>query len=78
MTYVKKKHRLRVCEGRVVRRIFDVRVVGTEGCRRLYSFMSHPSLDVINIIHNVACKVIQNLLRKLKQEEPRWRLRRIM
>ena len=33
------------------------REVGTEGYRRLHSFMSHPSLDIINIIHNVACKV---------------------
>ena len=69
----RKEHRLRVCEGRVVRRIFDVRGgVGTEGCRRLHSFMSHPSLDIINIVHNVTCKVIQSLLRKPEQEEPRW------
>ena len=48
--------------------------------------MSHSSLDIINIIHNVACsmhirskeKVIQSLLRKPEQEEPRWRLGRIM
>ena len=62
------------------------REVGTEGCRRLCSelHVCYSSPDIINIIHNVACsmhlveKVIQSLLIKCEQEEPRWRLGRIM
>jgi len=63
----REEHRLRVCESRVVRRIFDMKgEVGIEGCRRLHSelhvcysspdfFLSSP--DIINIIHNVACSM---------------------
>jgi len=64
-----------------------VREVGIEGCRRFCSerHVWYSSPDVINIIHNVACsmhivkkKGIQSLVRKPEQEEPRWRLGRIM
>ena len=67
--------------------IWCEREVGIEGCRRLCSelHVCYCSPDIINIIHNVACsmhivkkKGTQSLLRKPEQEEPRWRLRRIM
>jgi hypothetical protein len=80
----REEHRLRVCESRGVRRIFDVRI---EGCRKFCSelHVCYSSPDIINIIHNVACnmhivkkKGIQSFLRKPEQEEPCWRLGRIM
>jgi hypothetical protein len=52
------------------------------GCRRLCSelHVCYSLLDIINIIHNVACSMhivnkrgIQSLLRKPEQEEPHWR-----
>ena len=88
-----EKNRLRVCKSRVVRRIFDVRGRGIEGCRIFCSelHVCYCSPDIINqivarkIIHNVACsmlmvnkKGIQSLLTKTEQEEPLGRLRSIM
>jgi len=58
-----------------------------EGCRRFCNdlHVCYSSPCIINIIHNVACsmdivnkKGIQSLVRKLVQEEPRWRLGRMM
>ena len=63
------------------------REIGMEGCRKFCSELRvcYPSPDIINIIHNVACsmdivkkKGIQSLVRKLEQEEPCWRLVRIV
>jgi len=57
-----------------------------EGCRRLCSELQvcYVLPDIINIIHNVVCsmhivkKGIQSSLTKPEQEEPHWRLGRIM